>query len=406
MFQTAARMNNSGFNRLQQDNGYGGLFDLVGSVLGQAQANKREAGVMQGGIDYQQQMANDGLYNPAQGDMANQSNPQSDYLGSNTDQQTAQSLMPTGFQTQVPTANNVGQGLIGQQPTTTNGQQVPQQQFFANPAQTADGTAPTINANQDLGKYSKVNNPVAVEGSAMTPQQAQAHVNMMQSQAALVLQKKYGPAAMQQIMPMLQQASNEKLAGFNQDYNNTKIQGLITTFNDPKTTDNQKMWLAAQAKQLYKIDIGNEAKNFLVNPTDKLTQDNKMAIHNTASGDTIANNGEKRYQWDNTSANNVNDNNTKVTTTGMNNDASRYATDSRSSSSRYSADHRATKSGSAKATAQEKYLGSMQGLTDVQTMKGYYEKVANDEPIFPSDQAKYDKTAAKLNAAGWNPDEG
>jgi hypothetical protein len=190
------------------------------------------------------------------------------------------------------------------------------------------------------------------------------------------------------------QAANDKMSDYTNQYNQQKVQGLMQAFNDPKTSDQQKAWIAAQANKMYGIDIGKTTQQLrgdygtanLGGSTqlyNKYTGQPGQTFANSQSPDNSANNDVKKYLHDNQSADNAATTSASIQAAGI----------------------RAAATGSRKqaATPQDKYLNSMQGLTDQAMMKEYLDKVDSNEQIFPSEQEKYNKVARKLNAAGWSP---
>ncbi len=271
------------------------------------------------------------------------------YTGSNIDKQTTQGLLPTNFSQQPPqpSANTLGQGLVsgmGQTPQPAQAQQnffamptpqTPEQQaeqakydqfalakkanpewyvgdnYVGNDAQAradavkAQQSAPVMSQPQaqPISQYSTANNPATLTTSA--PKTIQEQTSIIKSQIPLAmkdLMTKYPTANPKELYAMLQQATNDKIAEHTATYNDSKIQDLMKVFNDPKTTGNQKAWLAAQAKKMYGVDIGSEFKNFNVSPDAQFKEEQANSRWLTPSGNT-------RLTTD-----------TSIKTTGMNNE--------------------------------------------------------------------------------------
>jgi hypothetical protein len=117
-------------------------------------------------------------------------------------------------------------------------------------------------------------------------------------------------------MPLLMQAANDKMSDYTNQYNQQKVQGLMQAFNDPKTSDQQKAWIAAQANKMYGIDIGKTTQQLrgdygtanLGGSTqlyNKYTGQPGQSFANSQSPDNSANNDIKKYLHDNQSADNA-----------------------------------------------------------------------------------------------------
>lgn len=362
-------------------NPWSGLLGALGSYLGNQQNQQNEAGAYGATADAMNGIGNMQLggYNDIQ-DTASRANPGSDFTNKNNETRIAQGLLPTSMQT--PDASMVGQGMIGQPPISKAPQA--QQQFFANPNQVADGTQQAIDPKQVMGQYAKDNNPANVTAVApKTIAEAKLAVNASIPTAMQTLTQKYGAKIAAQMQPMLMQAAQEKISGYQQDLSQKAIQGLVSTFNDPNTSPNQKMWLAAQAKSMYGVDIGSEFKNF--NPTpDALLKENGL-------------NG----RYDRQSANNIGTNENRITTTQMNNDNRITTTGMNNSATVTAAGIRGSgrSGGSGSKGGISKYLNSAQYVKDLGLNQQLYESKNGGAVMWGSDEAKALQATKRLQAA-------
>ena len=278
----------------QQENPYAGLFSLIGGIMGENARKRGEIKNYQAQTDYANSLDNldyGGQTNFQ--DLGSQANPNSSYLNKANVLKTQQSLLPNGTDfLKSPTSDTIGQGLLSQWQQKPSVQPIVTQQQasnfeFANP----------------MAKYSKENNPVSITQSA--PKTLQDQTKMIKAQQASAMKeliaKGYSP---KEIIPLLQQVTNEKIAehtaNFNQNQINELYQGFVSEENP-----NKKAMYAARLKNLgydvttpykefaptyqsEKINTGGQQLGLSFNPkTGKYEQ--QFTVNNTVTPDAQLN---------------------------------------------------------------------------------------------------------------------
>lgn len=217
-------------------------------------------------------------------DLANRSNQNSNYTNKTAEVKAQQGLLPTGFNQQIPTSSNIGQGLLGQ------------------PLQQAQ--QPTnFNISNPLDKYSATNNPANVTVSA--PKNIQQQTSMIKSQIPLamkeLLAKGYNP---KDVLPLLQQVANDKISEHTATYQQQMVNDLYQGFVNEENP-NKKAMYAARLKQagydvttpykefapeykFEKFDNGGTNEGYAFNPkTGKVEK--QLSIDKTVSPDAQLN---------------------------------------------------------------------------------------------------------------------
>ena len=219
--------------RIQQagPNIYEGLFGLLGTIMGNNARQRQDAKMYTDVADYTQKLDNlDYGGQTSIEDLASPSNPNSNYTGSKVAPNALTSLLPKDITNFTPTP--FGQGLV-------NGGLIQQQ-----PAQ-----QPTLDQsfNSMMGKYSKENNPAKVTTSE--PKNLDQQVKMIRSQIPLAMKeliaKGYNP---KEVLPLLQQASNDKIAEHTSTYQQKQVEDLYQGFITEENP-NKKAMYAARLKQ-------------------------------------------------------------------------------------------------------------------------------------------------------------
>jgi hypothetical protein len=268
---------------------YEGLFNLIGNVMGHNARQRQESNMYGDVAKFGQDLNNL--------DYGNQTTTQ-DLTPQNSAgmQQISQGLLPTNFNQQSPDASMLGQGLLGQV------MQQPQQQAQQQPN--------NYNITNPMDQYSQANNPTQTTTSA--PKSLMEQTNMIKSQIPSAMQalvkKGYKP---NEVLPLLQQAAQDKIAEHTSNYNQQQTQALLQQFqgtNDPM----QQAALAARLKQQFGYDVGTAYKDFKHDYSTVNTGDSQTAFdkNNGTFGNKTA---------INQSPDNIANNDTKIKTTGMNN---------------------------------------------------------------------------------------
>lgn len=242
-------------------------------------------------------------------------------------------------------------------------------------------------SNNPMDKYSKENNPVQQTTTpAMSLSQAKKAIYGTIPTAMRDLVQKYGVARAREIMPLVQQAANDKLAEYTDQYNQTQAGSLMQQFN-ASTNPYQKAMIAAQMKQYgidldpkmistlspdYKmnvVDQGDRKALVLMNPKDgQVLQAGTLGVN--VSPDTQYSQQMENWRWTNPSANNINDNNTRIAT------------------AKIGAASRAMRGGSGSGTRQQKYPLPNEKTTNrisniMQALGGDDVKDANGNVVIP-----------------------
>jgi len=321
----------------QQPYGWG---DAIGQILGAVMQRNKERGERKDFVNMLGDASKFGTDTLGNLDVGGQTHMQDlasrenggNYMNKTGEDKIRQGLLPARFQTptlQSPDSNMLGQGLLGQ----------PQQQ---QPMSIEQAIAP---AQKAMAQYSPENNPVNITTSA--PKTLAQQTSMIKSQIGPAMKelmaknKGYDP---RQLYTMLQQATNDKIAEHTATYNQDESDKLLTRYQSSKNPQ-EKTWLAAIAKQKYKIDLVEAAKQYEVSAGDRFKEDNTNARWLTPSGNNTQNNETELYKWGTPSANN-----TQTT------QASMYSADSRANSSRYATDNRRTNTTNGKSNGTAKAL--------------------------------------------------
>lgn len=333
-----------GYNPYQNYGPANALADIVGAYVQKKSQQDQFTGIMQGLQNYQGQLDNVDLGgNVNIQDQASPNNPNSNYYNKTARTNITNNLMPsTDFQGQA-NSNNLGSGLIGGTPNTTNNtgflgkalnpnyfSQTPQQKINlvsdengnaiqnndgTYTANLSDGTQKTIMSDQNgyaimpqdapqyykdwykpdasnitkpFDQYSTENNPMKVTVSApKSLTEAKTSIMGTIPQAAMELAKKgYDPSV---FMPMLQQAAKDRLDGYQQTYNSQQLNGLMNQFN-ASNNPYQRAMIAAQMKQ-YGLDLDPKMISTL-QPDFKLTSVDQgdrhtLVLHDPKTGTVI-----------------------------------------------------------------------------------------------------------------------
>ncbi len=207
---------------------------------------------------------------------------------------------PQGFtpQQSTPPAQNIG---LPSPDLSQSGQgiQLPSTNFSTQ--QTAPTSADISNPMAQDDTAFK-GNPIATK-QPTSPLEAQQLITQSLLKAQGTLAQKGIPTSVSG--PILAQAAKEKMDDYQNQFKQQQVQGLITRFNNPNTTPQEKAWIAAQAKAQLGIDVGAEAKNFMVDPTKQYEQGQENYRWATPSGNNTQTTGEKHYEWGVPSANNT-----------------------------------------------------------------------------------------------------
>ena len=229
--------------RYNQGNGFWDMFSqglLAGYQKGQEQ--KQEAGLYNGVADFAEDLTNlDYGGQTSMQDLASRANPNSNYTNKTASLKAQQGLLPTSFNQSVPTSDTLGQGLLGMPK-----QQVEQQpqRFFIDPNIATDMQPDTTPL---LGKYAKENNPVNITTSAPKTLQEQTRMIKTQQGQAMreLIAKGYSP---KEILPLLQQATNDKISEHTAIYQQNQVNELYQGFVNEENP-NKKAMYAARLKQ-------------------------------------------------------------------------------------------------------------------------------------------------------------
>lgn len=279
--------------RQQGPNVYEGLFSLIGSIMGNKARERGEIKNYQAQQDFNDQInALDYGGQTSIQDLASRSNPNSNYTNKTASTQ-AQGLLPTGFSQSAPTSDTIGQGLLSMQKPQIEQQP---QRFFADPNIATDMQPDTTPL---LGKYAKENNPVNITTSA--PKTLQEQTRMIKSQQATAMKelvgKGYHP---KDILPLLQQATNDKITELNATYQQNQVNELYNGFVNEENPNKKAMYAArlkqagydvttpykefAPTYQSEKINTGGQQLGLSFNPkTGKYEQ--QFIVDNTVSPD-------------------------------------------------------------------------------------------------------------------------
>jgi hypothetical protein len=286
-------------------NPYEGLFGLIGTILGNNARQKQEANMYSDVADFTNNL-NDldmGGQTNIQ-DLASRENPNSNYLGSNVERKTTQGLFNTNFNQAPPTSDTLGQGLFGQalrQPAgAQGGNQFSQQAGMYGSTQQPQN----FNFSNPMDKYSKENNPAKVTTSA--PKNLNEQTALIRSQIAPAMKeliaKGYNP---KDVLPLLQQATQDKIAEHTSNYQQQQVNDLYQGFIAEENPNKKAMYAArlknlgydvttpykefAPTYQAEKVNTGGQQLGLSFNPkTGRYEQ--QFAVNNTVSPDTQLNN--------------------------------------------------------------------------------------------------------------------
>ena len=276
----------------------GGLLSLIGGIVGK-NSNDRNTANMYGDIA----SYNDKLNNL---DTGNQVSYQDlTQQGQATQQQANQGLFGnTNIQPQsteqLSAGIGKGLGLFGQQ-------QAPQPQI--QPVQQSNFTY-----NNPANKYSNVKTDSKISTSA--PQSIQQQTKLIKSQMPMamndLMSKGYDPKV---VLPLLQQATQDKITEHTQNYQQQQIEDLYKGFQKAKTGQ-EKVMYATRLGQMG-IDVTKASKEYEVSATDQYKTDHEDARWLTPSGNNTQNNQIEKYKWDNPSANNTQTSQTSIAVANM-----------------------------------------------------------------------------------------
>lgn len=242
---------------------------LLGQAIGGMIKRGREADAWQGMVDAQNNIS--GLDYGAQPQLNDQTP-----TGYGAKDKAVSGLLSSsgiGFtDNSVPTADDIGKGLLSGVQNPTN-----KQPFTYNQAPTPDQpTAQDIQAPQT--SYNQ-----AVQGNVtMTAPKSLSEAKMMTNkavyQAAANIAKQYGPEYARQFLPMLQQTANDRVSAYQNDYNQQKQFGLMQQFNDSKNPMERAM-IAAQLKN-YGLELNPKM-------ISTLQPDYKMSVVNNGDSHSL-----------------------------------------------------------------------------------------------------------------------
>lgn len=235
------------------ENPYAGLFSVIGAIMGNKAKERGER---------KNAEALTSLYAPIEPNMTNdtfqdqasRANLNSNYMGKNIDQQTAQGLLPTGFQQQAPTSDMIGQGLLGNKPP-----QAPQapQRFFADPSIQTDQQPATTPL---MGQYAKENNPVNVSSTPKDWNGIQKDIQAQGYKRIQEMSKNMSPDEFRKNLPIARQLINDSITQSKGEYDQKKQDEAYLSFeteSDPK----KKIMIGMKAGL-----IGKEGAMMLIQP--------------------------------------------------------------------------------------------------------------------------------------------
>jgi hypothetical protein len=233
--------------------------DIIGAVLKRNYDRSQQAN-MYGDIANQLNTINNTDFGAQTNliDQASSDNPNSNYTGKNIKNKAVAGLLPNAdFLGQQATSDNLGKGLFtgGQSQTQNAAQYIPGSSSTSpvtpQATQQYSFTNPLAESNPN-NQYSKANNPATVQNTqplttAQAKSQLYAHIPLAAKELA---SKGYDPKV---FMPMLQQATQDKLGEYQYQYNQNQAANLMQNFN-AETNPMRRAMLAAQMKQ-YGLEI-------------------------------------------------------------------------------------------------------------------------------------------------------
>lgn len=245
------------------------LFSLIGTMMGNNARQRAEA---------KDSAALSSLYAPIEpnmntttvNDLSSQANPNSNYMGKNIDQQTAQGLLPTGFQQSAPTADMVGQGLLSiRQP-----QQPPQaqQRFFNDPSIQTD-QQPAI--TPVMGQYAKENNPGSITTKTNDWNGIQKDIQAQGYKRIQELSKSMSPEMFAKYLPEAKRVISEQITQSKGEYDQ-KVQDNAYASFETETDPKKKIMIGMKAGL-----IGKEGAMMLIQP------DTETKVINTGSENVV-----------------------------------------------------------------------------------------------------------------------
>lgn len=198
----------------QQNDPYANAFTILGTIMGQKAKERGEA---------KSSEALTSLYAPIETNMTDTNFQDLTPQGSAIKQQTAQGLLPTGFNQQVPTSNDVGQGLLGQ----------PMQQSMSRDMQAPQTVQQPTNFNisNPLDKYSIANNPVSITSKTKDWNGIQKDIQSQGYKRIQELSKTMSADEFRKTLPLARQYIQDHITQAKADYDKQAENDAWTKFD-------------------------------------------------------------------------------------------------------------------------------------------------------------------------------